>query len=228
MADSLLLGAYWPARREALADCAAHTRRFLTGLAQVDPVFERWYERGRSRSDALRRPVVPQDASAVEALLLRGRNRTDVGGQVIDELGFSVGLWNGASGDEEASVSIRCGAGSARVGNSVVLDLPSGSAVAHDAGRAASLLRLTIGIWSPAQAAIMSKKAMRERDFTASRPFVDWMFYVPGPVGPLPPPARVEPSGGTGLIVVVQPAAPQEDDPDQMRHVREVEALLIR
>jgi hypothetical protein len=51
----------------------------------------------------------------------------------------------------------------------------------------------------------MSTRAMRERDFDAARPFVDWMVYVPRSVETVPPPGHLEPLNGLGSIIVVQP-----------------------
>src|SRR3989442_863361 len=100
MTSRYMLGAYWPARQESIEECGNRLGRFLTELAMCDPVFAIWCERGRSRKEASERHVAVEDRHDLLDLLDRGRNRRDVGRDVIDELGFNVGLWNGAPGDK--------------------------------------------------------------------------------------------------------------------------------
>jgi hypothetical protein len=72
----------------------------------------------------------------------------------------------------------------------------------------------------------MSKKAMRERDFDGSYPFVDWMVYVPRSVNAVPPPSRIEVLRCLGSIVVVQPDPPVGDDAEELALIRRVQSVL--
>ncbi len=222
-----LLGAYWDARPDSLENCTENAGRFFAGLAEIDPLLAHWYERGRSRKDALERQVDTSDTQKLQDLLLKGRNRRDVGREVIDELGFKLSLWNGASEEEaEASVSVHCGAYSERVGNNVLIDLPYQSEGLKWVENASSLLALVAEIWRPKWDGIMSKKAMRERDFDGDYPFVDWMVYVPRSVASVPAPGRVETLSGLGSIVVVQPDPPVGNSDEESSRIRQVESLL--
>lgn len=223
-----MLGAYWDARPDGLEKCTEDACQFFARLAEIDPLLARWYELGRSRKDALKRKVDTFDIQRLRGLLLKGRNRYDIGREVIEDLGFSLGLWNGAEEEEEeeASVSIHCGCYNDRIGNNVLIDLPCKPESLRWAENASTLLTLVAEVWRPKWAGIMSKKAMRERNYDANYPFVDWMVYVPRPVESVPPPSRVEVLKGLGSIVVVQPDPPVGDSAEELSLIRRVESLL--
>lgn len=227
MMQKFMLGAYWDARADSLEKCAEDAARFLAGLAEIDPLLASWYERGRSRKGALERKVDILDAQKLQDLLLAGRNRREIDREVIDELGCKLSLWNGANEDQaEASISIHCGAYSERIGNSVIIDLPHQSESSEWIRKASSLLALTADVWNPSWAGIMSKKAIRERDFDGDNPFVDWMVYVPRKIASVPSPGRVEQLGGLGSVVIVQPDPPAGEGPEELARIRQVERLL--
>lgn len=225
--QKFMLGAYWDERADSLEKCTQDAVRFLSGLAEIDPLLASWYELGRSRKGALERKVDVLDAQKLQELLLAGRNRRDIGREVIDELGFSLWFWNGANAEEaEASVTIHCGAYGERTGNNVIVNLPYQSESSEWVGKASSLLALTAEVWQPNWAGIMSKKAMHERDFDGDNPFVDWMVYVPRKIASVPSPGRVEELNGLGSVVVVQPDPPVGEDHEELARIRQVERLL--
>jgi hypothetical protein len=222
-----MLGAYWDARPDALEKCTKDAVQFFARLAEIDPLLALWYERGRSRKDALKRRIDTSDTQCIRELLLKRRSRRDIAGEVMDDLGFRLGLWNG-SGEEaaEASVDIHCGCYSERIGNNVLIDLPSKTVSLKWVDNASMLLALVAETWRPKWAGIMSKKAMRERDFNGDYPFVDWMVYVPRSVKAVPLPSRVEVLKGLGSIVIVQQDPPVCDDAEELALIRRVERLL--
>jgi hypothetical protein len=227
MSSRFFLGAYWDSRQDSLEESTERVMRFLSGMAEIDPLLGRWFERGRSRKDAIAHPVDHHDRSRLQTLLLKGQNRYDDGGGVIEELGFGLGLWNGASQDEEeASLSIHCGCFNDRIGNNVILDLPIQSENLGDADVACNLLALVAEIWQPKWAGIMSKRAMVERDFDADYPFVDWMVYVPREVQAVPSSSVVS-VGEHGSIVIVQQDRPKGIDPEELQRIRHVEAAIL-
>jgi hypothetical protein len=222
-----MLGAYWDARPDNLEKCTEDVRRLFSQLAEVDPLLGRWFEPGRSSKDALKKKVDTSDIQRLRGLLLKGRGRADIGQRVFEDLGFRIGLWNGAGEDEEmAYVSIHCGCYSERVGNSVVIDFPYKSESAKWVGNASTILARVAEIWRPKWAGIMSKKAMRDRKVIGVYPFVDWMVYVPRSVPAMPPPSRVEVLEGLGSIVVVQPDSPTGDSAEELSLIQRVESLL--
>jgi len=222
-----MLGAYWDARPDTLEECTRDAERFFAHLAEVDPLLGRWFEPGRSRKDALKRKVDTSDTQKIRGLLLKGRHRADIGRRIFEDLGFSIGLWNGAGEQEEkAGVSIHCGCYNERMGNNVCINLPYKAESARWVENASALLARVAETWRPKWAGIMSKKAMKERGYDADYPFVDWMVYVPRSVPAMPPPSRVEVLKDLGSIVVVQPDPPTGDSPEELSLIRRVEGLL--
>ncbi|ETZ98964.1 hypothetical protein I547_6086 [Mycobacterium kansasii 824] len=57
-----------------------------------------------------------------------GRHRTDVGRQIMEDMGYSVYWWNGAE-DNQAAANLNIHIGSSALGNHVVLKLPEPDAV---------------------------------------------------------------------------------------------------
>src|SRR5687768_756609 len=96
MIERYYLGAYWGNRKETAAECAERAVALLQWLSRCDEAFGRWFQGGRSRKEALQREVRP-DPAVLRPLLERGRNRRDDDRSVIEELGFRMGLWNGAA-----------------------------------------------------------------------------------------------------------------------------------
>jgi hypothetical protein len=170
--------------------------------------------------------VAADDLASLEGLLLSSRNHYDDGGGAIDELGFSLGLWNGA-GDEGSQSGLRIGCGSSdKLGNNVIMDLPLDSELLDSDARASELLVLAAKSWQPDWAGLITKKAIASRTFEPHRPFVDWMVYVPQLIELAPPASRVEVLNGRGSIVVVQPNPPVGDDAEELSRIRQVERLL--
>jgi hypothetical protein len=66
----------------------------LARLDEIDQVLGSWFRKTNSKAAA--RTPVALDVESLDRLLAQGVNRLDVGGEVIEELGFSFGLWNRA------------------------------------------------------------------------------------------------------------------------------------
>jgi len=110
----MFAGAYWSKRAETREEAALRLVVLLRALAESSADFSRWYSKGRSKAAALRNELSIDVLSIAHRL---SENRTDVGNNVIVELGFSVGVWNG----DRASLSATIGCYAERVGNAVVL-----------------------------------------------------------------------------------------------------------
>ena len=98
----MFLGAYWPERKESREQVAQRLERFLSSIAANSGHLSEWFMKGRS-SRAARTPLKLEAASLGAMLKV---NRRDVGGDVIPELGFSLGVWNGASASLDATLGI--------------------------------------------------------------------------------------------------------------------------
>src|SRR5579862_4397262 len=219
MPSGYILGAYWPARRESITQCCDRLADFMSELAQCDPALEIWHELVESPKQRPGRRVDIKDRPILMKLLEEGRNRRDIGGEVIEELGFHFGLWNGADDDKAAGLSITCGlywkspTPNVSLSNCVVLDLPRNLGELSRAENMSKVLSVTAGAWQPAWAGVMSWDAMNARNFSGKHTFVDWMTYVPVSIGEVPAPSSVQQLPGGGSIVAVQPTPPSGGDP---------------
>lgn len=131
MIERYYIGAYWGIRKESSEVCAQRLVNLLECLAHCDPCFTRWFKKGQSRKDALQHEV-EIDERYIQALLLDGKNLTDFGNEIIENLGFRIGLWTGGNDEETASLHMTCGCYSSTVAiNSCVINLPYGGQAAE-------------------------------------------------------------------------------------------------
>jgi len=232
MAEKYFLGAYWGARRETVEQCAVRLQRFLWQLGQFEPSLEAWFERGRSRREALTSKIDPDSLGALERLVRKGQNKRDMTGEVIGELGYQIGIWNGQTDDRAAGLSIKCGLywqsahPHVRLSNAVALDLPDELGALADAQNMAGLLALVANVWQPSWGGVMSQSAMTARKFNAGAPFVDWMVYVPKEISGVAAPSSVVAVPDLGSILISQERPPVQDDEDSMRNIGRIESLL--
>lgn len=165
-----VFGAFWDARAAALDECAARIVVLLRALSAIDPLLSQWRDQVGSLQDALARPLVTTRHDDLVARLLAGRNRTDVGGQVIEELGYAVTWWNGRdTGDGGVTLRVQQNVTSEYVGNSVVMNLPESRAFPrlYQRNVARKLILTIISIFEPDRAVWATnslRKAQAEPD----------------------------------------------------------------
>jgi len=165
-----VLGAHWDARAETIDACAERTAALLRALVEIDPLLADWRDKGGSRRDALAQPVVTTDHADLVDRLLVGRNRTDVGNEVIEELGYAVSWWNSReTRDGGVTLRLHLGVTSPHVANSVTLNLPDSRSFPglYEQSRAGELMLAVIAIFEPDRAVWSSssmKKAQAEPD----------------------------------------------------------------
>lgn len=231
MSNSLTLGAYWKPRRESIEECADRLLAFMTAIGECGSNFVHWYHKGRSRNDALRKEIAVRDRDELLALLDKGRHRGDIEKTIIEDLGFSVGIWNGGAPGKEASLSIACGlywvspSPNASLSNYVVLNLPEDLGDLADPAKASWLLALTARCWVPDWAGIFSNEAMNSRDW-GRQPFVDWMVYIPQRIASVSPPSTVTHLESGGSLIVVQPNPPALKNPEDQERIRRIEQIV--
>lgn len=152
----------WEARKENVVSCAVQVSEFAQLLEESSPAFSVWAHKARSRKEALQNAKLDlNDTEKVTGLLMRGRNRTDVKPRtVIEELGFSIGLWNQDAHGISASLSIHCGSYSKYVGNSIIVEFsPVLKKSVVTAQCQIGILRGMIEIWKPESGAIARRAA---------------------------------------------------------------------
>lgn len=179
MNESFYLGAYWPARQEPLEGCVDRLAKCLQGLRR-HALLAQWFRRGYSRASA--RTPVAVDAQSLGELLRAGVNRRDQDGAVIDELGFSCGVWNGDDLDP-VSLMLCCGL-TARVSglvNALVLDLPElskRSAELYSRAGSTDLMTVVAEAWLPDWATITSHSLREALSPPPGAPVLGWITYL--------------------------------------------------
>lgn len=226
--SDLYIGAYWGPRQEPAEQCAERLATCLKELATASDAFVSWYEKGKSRRDALRSPVQPKD---LLKLVKSGCSKRNSDKSVIEDLGFQVGIWNGASEDRSISLSVICGSFSqnANLRNSVVLDFPEAPG---DLGRKDVALQALVAVvraWEPDWAGIVSRASSSTSPFKPGSPFVDWMIYLNYldiASSQLPPSASVVKVSDHGSIIITQDVPVDANDQSHAQNVRAVEAAI--
>jgi hypothetical protein len=221
MTEPFYLGAYWGPRGESVSACAERLTTCLLRIGSLAPLAATWYRKAGRRKDAMGSPV-SVESSALRELLLAGVNRRDFGGDVINELGFSVSLWNG---DSRAPVgfSVTCGAAPSTPGvmNSFVLNLPSpeaGGAQFYEPSTARALVMAVVAAWEPDWATFASHRLREAVDPAPRQPVTGWITYLSAR-GRRPVPSRL------GAVVeqlddgalVVSAASVDEIDTNELR-----------
>lgn len=185
--ESYFAGAYWGPRKEGANSCAERAHAFLDALAGISELFGGWRPLGRSRERALRaKPLLIDSLDELSKLFVLGSNRKDIGGEVIDDLGFRLSVWNGGKEMLAASLTMKCGLYSTVPGlsNAVVLNLPQQFDIASE-DKVRDLLQAFTEAWEPDWAIVTSQSA---RDRQADHgPYLDRAVYLsstmPSPSG---------------------------------------------
>ena len=107
MREGYYVGAYWGPRKETALECARRAELFFHMLARCDPAFAQWYRGGRGAPRELPGHPVRPEVKEWEQLFLRGRNRTDVDNEIIEDLGFREAVWNAKK--ERTRLDFHCG-----------------------------------------------------------------------------------------------------------------------
>lgn len=167
----MFAGAYWSQRCESRAEVARRVTSFFRALAECSSELSRWYRKGRTKASALSRPLSLDEASVADSLK---SSRRDVGGDVIAELGYNLGVWNGKG----ISVSGTLGSSSLYALNSVVLSEEANEEALRDSSWRLVLSAL-IESFDPEHAVVASRQSM-SRAGTAKPWEVGWLSYQRG------------------------------------------------
>ncbi len=233
--ENVVLGAYWWDRKESVEQCAERVVGCLRDFGQCDPALSRWFRGGRSRKEALEREV-QITSDAVKELLLRGRNRKDIGGEVIEDLGFSLRLWNGGEDCQDVGFSVTCGgyAANPNIWNSCVVELPSEGPPSERMLKVDPLLclmRAVVTAFDPDWATVMPDSLRQIANFGwANKPAVGWLFYAANRVLPsprIPAVARVVSIPNRGSIAVVTEERFSPDRPEHLQVREAVQAAIV-
>jgi hypothetical protein len=208
--ETYFLGAYWRDRKESAADCARRVKQCLAKFSDCDPSFSHWFEKGKSRRDALTAPVALEDEPLTK-LLLRNHPNAASPQSSYEPLGFQLAVWNGGQNDESASFSAICGchAKNTALWNNCVVNLPSEGPASERLLKVEALLRLmraVVETFDPDWATVMPDSLLQTVKFVPNKPVPGWLFYYASRVSrqPLLPAAvRIVNVASRGNIVIV-------------------------
>ena len=135
---------------------------------------------------------------------------------MIEELGYSISMWNGE--EQAASLSVTCGGFSERVGNVALIkaSLVGDGRVELDPERfAVEGLRSLVEVWQPDWGACLSHRLVDSQEDGPGDINVGWVTYVRGAGdfgGDMPERARVEAWPGGSTISLGTPFDPISAD----------------
>jgi hypothetical protein len=201
--ESFYLGAYWGNRRESALQCGERLARCVARLGGVDAVLGGWFRRARSKAAA--RTPVDLDPESLGGLFAQGRDRRDVDGEVIEELGFSVGLWNRATPAVGLSATAGAYPSFPGVVNSFLLEFPppEGEALRlYEPGAAQAIFDAVVEAWEPAWATWTSNSLRDAQDAAPREPVVGWLTYLATPVSADIPGVTSRPLQGGSVLQI--------------------------
>ncbi len=215
MYESLFLNARWRSRRESLDQCADRARPFFRELAELHKSFGQWSKLGTIKREALADKLPPEPGN-IRDLLAKGRNHYDVDNRVIEDLGYSLYLWNCLEKPDGINLRISCGCyppPHMPFPNECFIKFsPVQGASASELAKIDKILAVAgvmVRYWDPDYLCVSTHRldelALPERsEFTGVRP--GWLTYISdkwGKVPALPEPYRLAPMGGTGQVVLI-------------------------
>lgn len=172
------VGAYWGDRQESASKGGARLAACLGALAGIEPLLATWFRTGMTRAEASM--PMSLDVDALTDLLTEGRNRGDLDNDVIEDLGFSVGLWNGAPAEIGLSAHVGSYANHPGILNNFLLRLPKpDESSAHlyrpDAG--VEIVEAIVEAWQP-DWATWSSPPLRGSQKPSREPEIGWLTYL--------------------------------------------------
>lgn len=143
----MFIGAYWGPRRESRERVAQRLAEFLQSLPSASGSLSTWYVKGQSRASASTSIVATPEKIALRLKT----NRREDNDEIISELGFSFGAWNGG----DASLQATIGAFTSHIGNSVVLSYDE-SALDLSRSECRGVLESAVRAFDPDKAVVTS------------------------------------------------------------------------
>jgi Immunity protein 52 len=233
MSEWYYVGGYWGPRKETARECARRAELFFHMLARCDPTFTQWYRGGRGAPRGSPGHPVRPDVEEWEQLFLRGRNRTDVGKKVIEDLGFSEIVINHRN--VATSIHLDCGEYSPWGGGNTCLIYPPNEGPVRERILStpvlAGVLTSVATAWDPDFAVATSTEMNDLVEKQQREVRVGWLTYLSrrlGKLPPLPAPVRIEPVGKLGWLLVLSPERMTASNPEHVAFTTRVRELLDR
>ena len=233
MQDKYYMGAYWGPRQETASECARRAELFFHMLARCDSSLTQWYRAGKGFPKELPGyPLRPQ-VEELEEFLQKGRIRTDVDREVIEDLGFSQMVWN--SKKDATDIRLVCGGYSPWGSpNICLLNPPRQGTVRERLLRVPVLTEVLTSMataWDPDFAIVSSTEMVRLVQKQKGEVRVGWLTYLSrrlGKLPPLPAPVRIEPVGALGWLLTLSPEPMTASNPEHVAFTSRIRELLDR
>ena len=220
--------AYWLARKESPAECAARALRFFQSIRLLDPCLSEWYELATRKRPALNFEVNEEN---LERLFAAGVNRRDSDHTIIHDLGFQISLAN-SSELRPLELTLGCGCYSKSVPNSCVLSRTLGDGLPESLLKVPTLVRLIqlmIECFDAHHAVVLCYELIERIEFPLGLPNVGWLTYFSNEFRKLPdfnPPTRVVPVDGKGYMVILTDERFDSGRPDHLAIAKDVVTAL--
>jgi len=235
MIESYTIVVQWGLRKESVEACAARTLQLLTCLARHNDIFSHWFTLGSTREEALQHEISLEDPATIQSLLIEGRSKSELRADLLEQLGYSIGLWTGRK-DDDAGLSINCGCYAPAIGgNSCVLELPYESAAAEQLLHASVLegiMACVVEAWNPDWGVVTSNKYEKIAPAQSpNTPWMGWMIYLahkPETLPPLPAPVSVGTMGNQGSLITMTNERFTADNPSHIEIVNQVRDRLAQ
>nr|WP_269770268.1 Imm52 family immunity protein [Cystobacter fuscus] len=196
-------------------------------------MFTQWYRGGRGAPRNQPGHLVRSTAAEWEQLFLRGRLRTDVDKEVIEDAGFGAHVWN-AKGSQWTRIQVHCGAYYPGVVNVCLFYPPEEGPLRErvlSAPLLAEVLTSMATAWDPDFAMVSSSEMVDLVEKRKREVRVGWLTYLSrrlGTLPPLPAPVRIEPVGTLGWLLVLSPERMTASNPEHVAFTVRVRELLDR
>jgi hypothetical protein len=219
----------WGPRQATLDDCAEASVRFLKRLS---PFFSGLRN---TRLVTRKRQPVRFDIACLKEVLQKGVNRTDIGHEVITELGYSVGLAAVSSTDPSYAVDVdlNIGVTSSAVPNEVSVSLGTFDPVRPEQIAAidwVGVLELLVDVWSPLYGSLITSD-LRNRPRLRRALTVGWLTFLSVsqfPELPLPAQVAVKPVRAVGRLINCMPESFPQHTKKDMALLNQVHRSLAR
>jgi len=226
--EGFFVGFYWGPRKETAEAVARRAYGLLQRLREISSVFTRWEPVSEKKAGR----KFTADLAHLEVLARAGVNRTDVGNEVIPDLGFRISLLSKACGSGLVSLRITAGGYSKWVSNVCVIELPplaSGDAALLRVPTLVKVCESVIAFWEPDSGQVGSPGMLDLLPDRNEGVDVGWFTYLVAGHGEPPqvsPPSRVLPVNGKGHLIIATDGVFSCANPEHVKSLRRIDEAL--
>ena len=150
MDKKYFIGIYWGVRKESVETCANKVDASFKLLANIDVSFTEWYKTSRPKKNEILQPV-NLSIEGIEQLLRKGRNYSDIGHRLIEDLGFLFLVKSEKNYSKAHNLGFTCGSYIEPISNCITLNLSTSLDKQHltDQSILQKIYKGLVDIWQP-------------------------------------------------------------------------------